>query len=138
VVTLGLSEFTRSINNSINGAIEFNRSMGAIATLIPGSNERVLEIKESIRGLSLEYGKTAQDVTGGTFELLSAFGDSANVIQKQSIAIKAASAAQSDSKEAIGLLSGVTRAYGDESIGAFQKASDLAFVAAKLGQTTFP
>jgi len=36
------------------------------------------------------------------------------------------------------LLSAVTKGYGDTSAGALEKASDLAFMTVKLGQTTFP
>ena len=40
--------------------------------------------------------------------------------------------------ESLNLLSAVTKGYGDTSSEALRKASDLAFMTNKLGQTTFP
>ena len=72
------------------------------------------------------------------YQVISAFGDSAEASKQLEIAAKAAKAGNATTTDAINMLSAVTKGYGDTCAAAQQKAADLAFQTVKLGQTSFP
>jgi len=115
-----------------------NEGMANVGTLIPGNIKRLQELKGEVQSLMGETGKGAKDLTGGLYEVISAFGDSAETAQRLAISAKASVAGVASTKDSIALLSATTKGYGDTSAAALQKASDLAFQTVKLGQTDFP
>jgi hypothetical protein len=123
---------------AIKFTVDFNKGMANVASLIPGNTERVMELREELLDLSVQSGKSLEDLTGGLYETISAFGDAEDTMDKLTIASQASVAGLSSTKEALSLLSAVTKGYGDTSAEALQNASDLAFMTVKLGQTTFP
>jgi|GEM_PF-2014226 len=123
---------------AVHASIKFNESMAQIATLIPKSTSRVLELKDSVEKMAIATGKGTTDLARGLYEVVSAFGDSADSAKILEINAKAATAGASTTLDAIKLTSAVTKGYGDTSKEAMQKVSDLAFLTVKLGQTTFP
>ena len=119
-------------------AVDFNECFGKVQTLIPGAKERVKEFQDEILNLSPAVGKTTKDLTDGLYEVISAFGDSADSAKNLELAAKGATAGGATTKDSIALLSAVTKGYGDTSNIAQKKVSDLAFTTVKLGQTSFP
>ena len=119
-------------------AKDFNEGFGKVQTLIPGAKERVKEFQDEILNLSPAVGKTTKDLTDGLYEVISAFGDSADSAKNLELAAKGATAGGATTKDSIALLSAVTKGYGDTSNVAQKKVSDLAFTTVKLGQTSFP
>lgn len=119
-------------------AKDFNEGFGKVQTLIPGAKERVKEFQNEILNLSPAVGKTTKDLTDGLYEVISAFGDSADSAKNLELAAKGATAGGATTKDSIALLSAVTKGYGDTSNIAQKKVSDLAFTTVKLGQTSFP
>lgn len=117
---------------------ELNAAMGNVETFMPGNTKRIEELRKEVQQLAIGVGKDTTDLAGGLYEVVSAFGDSAETSKKLAINAKAAAAGVSTTKDAIKLTSAVTKAYGDVSASATQHASDLAFMTVKLGQTTFP
>ena len=51
--------------------------MANVATLIPGSTARVEEIKTAVQDLAVAHGRQTQDLVGGLYQTISAFGDRA-------------------------------------------------------------
>ena len=119
-------------------AIDFNAGFGAVQTLIPQQTARIKELQKEVLALSPAVGKTAKDLTEGLYEVISAFGDSKESVDQLALAAKGATAGAATTKDAIALLSAVTKGYGDTTASAQQKVSDLAFTTVKLGQTSFP
>jgi len=117
---------------------DFNSAMANIATLIPGNAARIDELKASIQDMAVETGKSTADLSDGMYQVISAFGDTAASANILKINAKAAAAGMAETTDAINLTSGVTKAYGDTTDRAVQKASDLALMTVRLGQTTFP
>ncbi|QKS91699.1 phage tail tape measure protein [Treponema phagedenis] len=117
-------------------AVEFNEGFGKVQTLIPGATERIAELEENVLNLSPAVGKTTKDLTEGLYEIISAFGDSADSAKNLELAAKGATAGGATTKESIKLLSAVTKAYGNTSFEAQKRVSDLAFTTLKLGQTS--
>ncbi len=123
---------------SMKFATDLNASMANVATLIPKSTERVLELKEEVQSLAVATGKSSSDIAGGLYQVISAFEDTADTVKILEINARAATAGLATTEEAIALTSAVTKGYGDTTAEAVQKAADLAFVTVKMGQTTFP
>lgn len=117
---------------------KLNESMANVATLIPGRSKRVLELRDSVESLATETGIAATDISEGLFQVISAFGESSDSAAQLNAVVKAGKAGRASTVESLNLLSAVTKGYGDTSSYAIKKASDLAFMTNKLGQTTFP
>lgn len=121
-----------------NMAVKFNESFSQVQTLIPESAARITELQDAVLELSPAVGKSTSDLAAGLYEIISAFGDSADSAKSLEIAAKAATAGGATTQQSIALLSAVTKGYGDTTAAAQQKVSDLAFMTIKLGQTTMP
>ena len=119
-------------------AADFNKGMANVATLIPGNTARVNELKQDIMDLGPATGKTLSDLTDGLYQVISAFGDTADSTKILEINARAATAGLATTTDAINLTSAVTKGYGDTSAAAVLQASDLALLTVRLGQTTFP
>lgn len=129
---------TAALGLAIKSSISFNKEMANIATLIPGATKRVIELKGAIRTMAVDVGKDTADLAQGAYQVISAFGDTADTVAILKMSARAATAGVATTTDAINLLSAVTKGYGDTSKEAVQKASDLAFQTVTLGQTTFP
>lgn len=117
---------------------QFGEGMANVATLIPGSQKRVRELSGDVQDLAIETGKSTSDLTDGLYNVVSAFGDTADSTKILDINARAARAGLASTTDAINLTSAVTKAYGDTSAAAVRDASDLALLTVRLGQTTFP
>lgn len=137
-LTTVVAVFTKTMKEGTKEAINYNSELANIGTLIPQQEERLLSLKGTIKDLSIESGKSLEDLAQGTYQIISAFGDAIDTEEKLDIVTKGAIAGQADTTASLNLLSAVTKAYGDTSASALQKVSDLAFMTVKLGQTTFP
>lgn len=122
--------------------MDMSESMGMVSTLLDGTTEQVKkrtnELKESVLQISNDTGVASNNIADGAYQVVSAFGDTADAAKILETAAKGAKASGATTTDTINLLSAVTKGYGDTSAEANQKASDLAFMTAKLGQTTFP
>ena len=123
---------------AINKSMEFNKSMGNVATLVDGQIKSMDEYKKSVQEVGIQTGTTTDIMADGLYQVVSAYGESADTIKQLELNAKAAKAGVSSVTDAVNLTSAVTKAYGDTSSVAQQRVSDLAFTAVKLGQTTFP
>ena len=117
---------------------DFNKSMANVATLIPGNTKRVKELSGAVQRMAMATGVATGDISEGLYQVVSAFGDTADTAKILEMNVKAAVAGVASTTDAINLTSAVTKAYGDTSAEAVGHVSDLAFTAVKLGQTTFP
>jgi TP901 family phage tail tape measure protein len=123
---------------SVVASVKFNKEMSNIATLMPQSTSKVVELKDRIQDLAIAAGKSTSDVAGGAYQVVSAFGEAAAESEKLDITVRAAAAGMATTTDALNLLSATTKGYGDTTDEAFQHAADLAFTTVRLGQTTFP
>lgn len=130
IIGIGIASATMST--------ELNKGMANVATLIPNATERVLELKSGVQALAIEVGTGTKDISGGLYEVISTFGDTADTLDILRINAIAAKAGLATTEEALGLTAAVTKGYGDTTKEAVQHAADLGFMAVNLGQTTFP
>ena len=123
----------------VDQAIDLQKQMSNVATLLDGDvSKRVGELQTDILKLSDTSSVATSDLTNGLYETISAFGDNEESVKRLEIAAKAAKAGNATTVESIGLLSAITKGYGDTSAEAMKKAADMSFLIVKLGQTNFP
>lgn len=126
----------------IKSSTELNKSLANVSSLMDGSigqvTARIGKYKTEVRGIAIETAKATADISEGLYQVISAFGETADSIKITKINAIAAAAGVATTLDAINLTSAVTKAYGDTSAQAVQKVSDLSFQTVKLGQTTFP
>ena len=137
-LTVGVSAPLGAIGGlAINAANALNENLGNVQSL-GVTQERVEELKKSIQDMSIAVGKDTSDLGDGLYQVVSAFGDSADTVAILETNAKAAAAGLATTTDAINLTSAVTKGYGDTSAEAVQSVADLAFKTVQLGQTTFP
>ena len=127
------------VGKGVKAAVAFEEQMATVATLLDGDvKKRIGELGDNIKKLSIKTGTPLATLTDGLYQVVSAFGDTAESAEILEIAAKGAAAGGATVAATVDLLSGITKGYGDTSLEANKKASDLAFTTAKLGQTTIP
>lgn len=122
---------------AVNASTELNGMMGNVQSLGIGT-ERVIDLKSSVQDLAVEMGKGTDDMADGLYQVISAFGDTSSTVDILENAARTGAAGLATTTDALNLLATVTKGYGDESLEAQKKVSDLAFQTVNLGQTTFP
>lgn len=134
VVTLGTA--------AVKSAAEYEAQLANVSTLLTGTEAevaaRTAEIGDQVLEISNRTGVATADLTDGMYQVVSAFGDSADAAAILETAAKSAAAGNATTTDSINLLSAVTKGYGDTSAEAVQQAADLAFATVRLGQTSFP
>ena len=123
---------------ALKASMDFNEAMANVATLIPGNINRVNELKKAVQDMAIRTATGTDIMAEGLYQVISAFEDSADTTKILEINAKAAKAGVATVLDAVNLTSAVTKAYGDTSAEAAEKAADLAFQTVRLGQTTFP
>ena len=127
---------------AVKAASDYEAQLANVATLLTGTEAevaaRTAEIGNQIMEVSNRTGVATADLTDGMYQVVSAFGDSADAASILETAAKSAASGNATTTDSINLLSAVTKGYGDTSAEAVQKAADLSFATVRLGQTTFP
>lgn len=125
--------------SAVTSAIDFQAQMQNVGTLLDGDvNGKLEKYSKQLKGVSNDTGIATSDLTDGLYQVVSAFGESEDNVKQLEIAAKAAKAGNATTTDSVNMLSSVTKAYGDTSAAAMEKAADLAFLTVKLGQTSFP
>ena len=119
-------------------ATDFNAGMANVASLGEEAAAKIEQWKPMVQDVAIQVGKSTSDMTGGLYQVVSAFGATDDAIRILEINAKAAAAGLATTTDAINLTSAVTKAYGDTSAEAVQHVSDLALKTVQMGQTTFP
>lgn len=132
------SAFVNELKQATEQALAFQKTLGQIQSLIPGNTARAAEFRQEIGRLSVEFGRSAEDLGQGVYDVLSTFGDTADTVKMLEIATKAGAAGNAKTSDGIAVLTALTKAYGDTSVGTAQKVSDLAFQTVNLGVVTLP
>ena len=138
IVAIGAGAATYELNASVDASIAFGKAMGKVQSLIPGNVDRAAQYRAELQRLSVQLGRTSEDVSAGLYDVLSTFGDTTDTVKLLEIAVKAGAAGAATTKDGIALIGAVTKAYGDTSAEAAQKVSDLGFQTVNLGKVELP
>lgn len=142
MVAIGAAAVTAAAaiaGKALQSAVEFEKQMANVGTLLDGDvKAKMVSLGENVKNISTEMGLSTATLTDGLYQVISAFGETEESMKILEVASKGAAAGNSSVTDSVNLLSAVTKGYGDTSVEAATKASDLAFLTVKLGQTTFP
>ena len=121
---------------SVSAAIDFEKSMGEVFTLMPGiSGGAMDEMAAQVGKFSKEFGVLPEEVVPALYSALSAGVPADNVFEYMETATKLATGGVTDLDTAVDGLSSVVNAYGSEIITSAE-ASDIMFTAVRFGKTT--
>lgn len=124
---------------AVHAGVQFQDQMSQVATLLDGNvKQQVSDLSDQVLNLAKVTGTSTTDLTGGLYQTISAFGDTADSMKILSIANQGAVAGMATTTDSVNLLSAVMKGYGNVSAQTASKVSDYAFEAVKLGQTTYP
>ena len=123
------------LNRAAAAALEFERGIAKISTLIPGQSRQLKGLEGSVNDLSAAYGIAASDAAEGMFQAMSAGVNASEVTEFMGTAAMAAKAGFSSMAETVSGLTTVINAYGLETSEA-SGIADAMFTANKLGVTT--
>jgi TP901 family phage tail tape measure protein len=123
---------------SLKAATDFNEGMSKIATLIPKQTEYLYQLKDAAQEMGIEYGKSPKEVADGMYQVISAFGDTSDVLGITRSNLTASVAGFTQLTDAVNLTSAWVKAYNDVTAEGVNKANDLAFQIVKLGVTDYP
>lgn len=123
-------------------AADVEKAMAQTRTLLTGTADetkaRTAELTQDVMNISRVTGKVSTEIAAGSYQVISAFQDTADTASILKTATKAAIAGQAETVDTVNALAAVTKAYGDTSARAVTHVSDLSFETIRLGQTTMP
>ena len=70
-MTIAGGAITGAFGLMVKSAIKFNKEMANVSTLIPNQGKRVQELKKDVQDLSIQYGKSTDDIAGGLYQALA-------------------------------------------------------------------
>lgn len=137
-LSLGLTAPILAIGAAaIKAGNELDRGMANIESLNV-AGDRVKELKENVKDMQIQFGTSAENLTNGLYQIISAFGDTADTSKVLEANLKVAAAGAATLTEAVDLTSAVTLAWNDTSLEAIQHVGDMALKAVELGKTNLP
>lgn len=123
-------------------AADVEKAMAQTRTLLTGTADetkaRTAELTQDVMNISRVTGRVSTEIAAGSYQVISAFQDTADTASVLETATKAAIAGQAETVDTVNALAAVTKAYGDTSARAVTHVSDLSFETIRLGQTTMP
>lgn len=134
----GIELTARAFSQGAKDALEYSKAIAEINSIVPRTAAETLSLKQSLIGLSNEYGSAAQNQAKAFYNILSAgTTDTAKAMTVLTAANKAAVAGLTDVNTAAEGLLSVVNSYTDGTVDAAQ-ASDILFTTVREGRTTFP
>ena len=123
-------------------AADVEKAMAQTRTLLTGTADetkaRTTELTQDVMNISRVTGRVSTEIAAGSYQVISAFQDTADTASILETATKAAIAGRAETVDTVNALAAVTKAYGDTSARAVTHVSDLSFETIRLGQTTMP
>lgn len=123
-------------------AADVEKAMAQTRTLLTGTVDetqaRTAELTQDVMNVSRVTGRVSTEIAAGSYQVISAFQDTADTASILETATKAAIAGRAETVDTVNALAAVTKAYGDTSAQAVTHVSDLSFETIRLGQTTMP
>ncbi len=128
---------TNFAKESFNAFSGFQEGMNKVFTLLPELNKQAMDdMTNQTKAFAKEFGVIPEKLTPALYQALSAGVPKDNVFSFLEVAQKAAVGGITELETAVDGISSVVNAYGANVVSA-AKASDLMFMAAKLGKTDF-
>ena len=134
VLFKAFQSITEAIQNSSTAFRNFQVRMAEVSTIVSSDLENtMLGLSAGVRAMSLEYGKSADDLARGLYDILSAAVPVEDSLNLLNTAAKAATAGLTDVSTSVDVLTSVMNAYG-YSAAQMANVSDVMFQAVIRGK----
>ena len=117
-------------------AISFDKSFSKVQTIADTTNISVDELKNGIKDLSTETGKSVNELNEALYQAISAGADTTHATELVEVAVKSAKGGFTDTATAVDGLTTVLNTYNMETSDA-QKIANQMLVTQNKGKTTF-
>ena len=125
------------ITDGVKSYREFEDAMAEVDTMLQGTTEKYLpEMQTAIEDLSVQWGKSANDMARGMYQVLSASVDAGQAISVLEVAATAAVAGITSVETAVDSITTVLNAYGEGASRA-SHISDVMFKTVQRGKLRF-
>lgn len=135
---MGAQKAAAELQAAAESSIDFGRSMANVSSIMADNPRRVKELADAAKALGTEFGVLPKEVADAMYGVIGNLGDTRDTIDQVRQSMLLAKSGAASTSEAFGLLSAVTRAYGDTSAGSMKKTANLASAAVRLGSLTLP
>lgn len=135
-VSSAIGFFTRAVSQAASSAIDFEKAVAEVNTLLPKSSKLTSQLKKDLVALSGEFGVDKAEQARAYYQIISsgaAEGQAAIELLTQANTL--ASAGLADLGDSVNVITDIINIYGAENITA-QEAADALFQTVKLGKTT--
>jgi len=126
----------RTVGDTIRTMAIFQTSMQEVNTLLKTSESQFKGITRQVIDLSKQVPQTADQLSKGLYQVVSAGVDAGDAMQFLETSAKGAVAGLTDTQTSVDAITSVINAYGKEAKEA-GNVSDIFFQTVKLGKTTF-
>lgn len=103
-------------------AAGLEKAMAQTRTLLTGTTEqtaaRTAELTQDVMNISRITGRVSTEIAAGSYQVISAFQDTADTAKILKTSVKASIAGQAETVDTVNALAAVTKAYGDTSADA--------------------
>jgi len=132
---LAFNAVKNTLIESSRAAIDFEKSVREINTILPNNTKLTNEQVQALRGLARQYGTSATSQAKAFYQTISAgVTDTAKATKLLSTANKLSIGGLTSVENSIDVLTTIINSYGQENINATQ-AADALFTAVRLGKT---
>ena len=126
----------RTFGDAIRTIAKFQTAMTEVNTLLNLTTAQFNQLQGQVVALSKEIPQTAEQLSKGLYQVVSAGVDAGDAMAFLETASKGAVAGLTDTQTSVDAITSVINAYGMEASEA-EKVSDIFFQTVKLGKTTF-
>lgn len=131
------TDFIDTVKNSVESFRSFEKSMAAVSTTLESKDIKYMSIfNAEVNKLSIEFGQSADDISKGLYEILSAATPVADALNLLYISTKASVAGLTDVKTAVAVNIDIMNAWG-YTVNQMVKANDILFESVLRGKFTF-
>ncbi len=139
-VTMGLQKF-RELHQWISASIEkfreFENRIAEVSTILQGTAVNLLPaLQAGVEQLSIKFGKSANDITNGLYDILSAAFSAENSVRLLNTSIKASIAGLTDVSTSVDVFTSILNAYG-KTVAQAASISDILFQTVVRGKLRF-
>lgn len=123
----------------INAAVAFRKfeiRMAEVSTIVADTNEWMDTLNHGVRAMSMQFGKSSEDLARGLYDILSAAVPVKDSLELLQVATKAAAAGLTTVEKSVDVLTSVMNAYG-KTVAQMYQVSDVMFKSVIRGKFRF-
>ncbi len=129
----GIAGGGMALKAMINNAMDFNTAMAKIASRIPGDREKLMSLKTGIQELSMDTGKSTDELSVAMLDLVNDFqkASAPELMERMRTSMKLSKLAFTDVATATDYLGRVTQDFGKTAPADMEKVGAMTFQAMK-------